>query len=31
MEGGRIIIDGTTNQLLSDGRVKSAYLGEKTT
>jgi len=29
MEGGRIIIDGTTNQLLSDGRVKSAYLGEK--
>jgi branched-chain amino acid transport system ATP-binding protein len=30
MEGGRIMIDGTTNQLLSDERVKSAYLGEKT-
>jgi branched-chain amino acid transport system ATP-binding protein len=29
MEGGKIIIDGTTNQLLSDERVKSAYLGEK--
>jgi branched-chain amino acid transport system ATP-binding protein len=28
MEGGRIMIDGTTNQLLSDERVKSAYLGE---
>ncbi len=31
MKGGRIIIEGTTNQLLSDGRVKSAYLGEITT
>jgi branched-chain amino acid transport system ATP-binding protein len=30
MEGGKIIIDGTTKQLLSDERVKSAYLGEKT-
>jgi branched-chain amino acid transport system ATP-binding protein len=29
MEGGKIMIEGTTKQLLSDKRVKSAYLGEK--
>ncbi|HJO63130.1 MAG TPA: ATP-binding cassette domain-containing protein [Desulfobacterales bacterium] len=31
MEGGRMIMDGSVDRLLSDGRVRSAYLGEKTT
>ncbi len=29
MEGGRILMEGTTEQLLSDNRVASAYLGTR--